>query len=682
MTTTSSVSSSSAPTVSTGNAQDVSSLTSGSVSLSLAEAVTTKVQPYLDQATAIQTEINTNQTQIAAYQNMQSLLQSLQNAASNLTTESLSGTNVFQSRAANLSSVGTSAASTIMTAAVADGTNTGSHSVIVNQLAQAEADTSATLALGSSTAISSLGGALNFSGTVNVTIAEAGKSSPQPVALTSSMTLSQVAAAINGASTSNGVSASVVSVDSGHQVLVLTAQDSDTPINFTDSGSVLQSLGIVSGSSASSLIGNASPAPANGTTALGLSGTFTIHAGTQALAITVTATETLDQIQAAINAASAATSGTGSIGASVTAQNQLLLTDGNNNNIGFSDVTGNALAGLGFSSVATNQVRQGQALNLTVDGVPNITRSSNTVSDVLTGVTMNITAADKNTTINVDVQPNANTAATAVQNFVSTYNAWESFVTANEATDSNGNAAASAVLFGDSSLREASLQVDNSITAEVNGTSLGALGISLDNSNQMQINATTLDDALNNNFQTVASLFQSTLTSSSTDLTPAGSNMSSYNGSLTFEITSDSSGNLKTVTMNGGQSITGNFVLAGNSLQGQFGTPYAGMYLTYSGPANNAETVTVTSTQGIANKVYTAANDFGNTTSGTVQGLIQNKQSQDLQFTSQYNNWVNEANNYTNFLLTQYSSLTTQIQSAGQTLNTLTALMNASNNNG
>jgi flagellar hook-associated protein 2 len=273
-------------------------------------------------------------------------------------------------------------------------------------------------------------------------------------------------------------------------------------------------------------------------------------------------------------------------------------------------------------------VRQGQALNLTVDGVQNITRDSNTVSDVLSGVTLNVTTADPHTTVNVDIQPNANTAATAVQNFVTAYNAWESFVTANEATDSSGNAAASAVLFGDSSLREASLQVDTAVTAEVNNTSLGALGISLDNNNQMQIDSTTLDDALNNNFSTVANLFQSTLTTSTADLTPSGSNLSTYSGSLTFEITSDSSGSLKTVTMNGGQSITGSFLVVGNTIEGQYGSPYSGMYFTYSGAASSSETVTVTSTQGIANQVYTAANDFGNSTSGTVQGLISNKQNQ------------------------------------------------------
>ena len=672
MTTTSSVSSSSAPSVSLGNAQDVSSLTAGGVTLSLAEAVTTKVQPYLDQASSIQTEINTNQTQIAAYQNMQSLLQALQSAASNLTTESLSGTNVFQSRAADLSSVGSTAASTILSAAVADGTAKGSHSVIVNQLAQAEADTSKPLTLSSSSPLSSLSGS-TFSG--SITIAETGKSQPQAVTITPTMTLSQVASAINSASSANGVTASVVNVDSGHQVLVLTAQDADTPINFTDSNSILSSLGIASTSSSSSMTGSGAFTAVTG-------GSFTIHSGSSSFSVPVSAGDDITAIATAINSAATGTNVTADA-----SSGSLVITDSSGNLLSFSDSSGDALAAAGLAPVASNQVRQAQALNLTVDGVKDITRDSNTVSDVLNGVTLNLTTADPDTTVNIGINPNANTAATAIQNFVSSYNAWENFVSANEATDSNGNAAASAVLFGDSSLREASLQVDTAITARVSNstlnenTSLGALGISLDGNNQMQIDATTLDNELNNNYDTVANLFQATLTSSSVNLTPSGSNLSTYAGSFTFEIATNASGDISTVTMNGGQSIAGKFLIVGNQIEGQYGTAYSGMYFSYNGAASNSETVTVNSTQGIANQVYTAANDFANTTSGSVQSLITGKQEQNISFTSQYNNWVNEANNYANFLLSQYSSLTTQIQSAGQTLNTLTALMNADNRN-
>ncbi len=664
MTTTSSVTSS-APTVSTGNAQDVSSLTSGSVTLSLAEAVTTKVQPYLDQATAIQTEINTNQTQIAAYQNMQSLLQALQTAASNLTTESLEGTNVFQSRAANLSSNSSTAAASILSASVADGTNTGNHTVTVNSLAQAEADTSATLALTSSAAISTLTGS-TFDG--SITIAESGKTSPAAVTISSTMTLSQVAAAINGATATNGVTASVVSVDSSHQVLVLAGQDSNQPLSFTDSNSILQALGVTS----STLTG--SVAVSDPTAALGLTaGGFTVNAGSDApVTVTVTPTTTLNDIISQFPSG-------GSISASIdSTTKKLVITDANNNPISFSGVTGNALTALGLPvSGAAKQVTAPQALTLTVDGVAGITRDTNTVSDVLSGVTLNLTQADPSTTVSIGIAPNANTAATAIQSFVTAYNSWESFVSTNEATDSSGAAAASAVLFGDSSLREASLQVDSAVNQEINGTSLGALGISLNSANQMVIDATTLDGALNDNFDTVANLFQSTLTTSSVNLTPSGTNQSTYAGTFTLGITMTGS-DIGGLTLNG-KSASSDFIFSGNTIQGLYGSPYAGMYFNYTGAG---EDVQVTSTQGVGNSVYTVANNYGNATTGSVQSLVTDKQNQDLQFTSQYNNWVNEANDYTDFLLNQYSALTTQIQTAGQTLSTLNALFTAQYSSG
>jgi len=661
MTTTSSVSSSSstAPSVNLGNAQDVSGLTNSSVSLSLAEAVTTKVQPYLDQANAIQTEINTNNTQIAAYQNMQSLLSALQTAASNLTSESLSGSNVFQSRAADLSSNSATPAASILSASVANGTNTGTHTIAVNALAQSEADTSSTLALSSTAAIGTLAGS-TFNG--SITIAESGKSSPQAVNITSGMTLSQVAAAINAASTANGVSASVVAVDSGHSVLVLSAQDANQPLSFTDSNSILQALGVIGN------VSTGSTSFSSATAALGFTGGFTIGAGSDSATVSVTATNTLNDIISQITAGGQFTASQ--------VNGKLQITDTAGNPISYSGISGTVFAGLGLpQSGAAQQVTAPQALNLTVDGVQGITRNSNTVSDVLSGVTMNMTQASPSTTVTMKINPDANTAASAVQSFVTAYNSWESFVQQNEATDSSGNASSSAVLFGNSSLRDASLQIDQAITANVNGTSLGALGISLNSANQMVIDSTTLDNSLNDNFQTVANLFQATLTTSSVNLQPSGNNLSTFAGSFTLGITMTGS-NISGLTLNG-KSAAGSFIFAGNTIQGQYGTPYAGMYFTYGG---TGETVTVNSTQGVGNQVYTTANNFANTSSGSLQTLIQDDQNQNLNYTSQYNNWVNEANAYTNFLLTQYSALTTQIQTAGQTLNTLTALMNASNN--
>jgi flagellar hook-associated protein 2 len=659
MTTTSSVSSSTAPTVNVGNAQDVSSLTTGSVTLSLAEAVVSKVQPYLDQATAVQTEINTNQTQIAAYQAMQSLLQALQSSVANLTSEPVQGTDAFANRAASLSSNSSTAASSILSATVAANTALGSHTVTVNQLATAESDTSATLALSSTGTIGSLAG---YPGDGTVQIYESGKSSPVSVALNSGMTLAQVAAAINTVSSSNGVTASVVAVDSSHQVLVLSGNDPDQPLTLGDSGTpgILSTMGIIS----NTLTGSTSPTAQ--------AGSFTISSGGQTTqSVTVNAGDSLATIAANINTAASGTNITASV-----VNNQLQISGNGANTVSFGNVTGSALSSLGFAqSGAVKQGTAPQASQLTVDGVSGITRTSNTVTDVLSGVTLNLSQASPSTTVTVDVTPDIQGTSTAITSFVAAYNNWEAFVQQNEATSSSGGAASSAVLFGDSTLREASLSIDSAITQTINNTALQAMGISLNSSNQLSIDSTTLGEQLTNNFSGVANFFQSSVTTSSGNLQAGNTAQANFSGSFTLSV-SATNGSITSLQLNGGDA-TGDFTFSGNTISGAIGSQYQGLYFTYLPQNSSNDTITVNGSTGMANSVYTTTTNYGDPIIGSVQGLITSKQDQDLTFTNQYNTLVNQANNYTNFLLQQYSSLTTNIQNNGQTMNVLNALFTA-----
>ena len=222
-------------TVSTGTAIDVSSLTKGSYTVSLSEAVTDKVQPYLDQADAVTTEMNTNSSFVTAYQSMQTLLLSLQSATANLSTEAVMGSNTFNARTASLSSTGT-AASSLLSVSVQSGTTTGSHTVVVDQLASSEVDTSATQTVSSTTA-------LGYTG--SFVLSESGMTA-QTITVTSSMSVTDIVASINGYSSYSGVSASVVSVDSSHSVLVLAGADTNKPLTMTDvSGGVLGKMGVI-----------------------------------------------------------------------------------------------------------------------------------------------------------------------------------------------------------------------------------------------------------------------------------------------------------------------------------------------------------------------------------------------------------------------------------------------------
>ncbi len=663
-----------APTANTGSAQDVSGLMAGNINLSMADAVTSKVQPYLDRATTVQTSITTNQTTINAYVNMQVNLQALQSAAADLSSQAVAGTNVFNARVANLSSNSAISASSILSASVASGTTPGNHSIIVNSLAAAESDLSAEQNFSSTTALGLAAGSF--------TIAEQGKASPVSVSVSATMSLTDIASAINGAASQNGVTASVVSIDSSHSVLVLSGSDTNAPLSFSDPNGVLAGLGVYGNSA--TLTGTTSET--SSATALGLAGSFTIGGGTDgsgsatAVPVTVTSTMSLTDIMNAINTAATTAGVANGFQASVTGSNQLQITTGNGNPVSFSGVSGNVLSSLGVqeqaANGAANQVQNAQAANLTVDGVAGITRSTNTISDVLSGVTLNLTQASPSTTVTIGIAPDTTAATNAIQSFVTAYNNWNSFVSQNEATNSDGTAASGAVLFGDSTLRQASLSIDSSLTGMINNMTLADMGISLDSNNNLQVDSTTLGTTLADNFTGVTNLFQSTVSTSAYTLQTLGTDYSSFAGSFTLGITTGG-GNITGLTMNG--SPTTNFTFSGNTITGASGTPYSGMSFSYTG---TGETVTVSATQGLANQVYATSTSYADPVSGSVGNLVRNLITEDNNLTSQYNTLVNQANDYTNFLLQQYGQMSAQMQAAGQTQTVLNAMFSADTSGG
>lgn len=645
-------------TVSTGSAIDVSSLTAGSYTVSLQEAVTDKVQPYLDRADAVTTEINTNSSFLTAYQSMQTLLRALQSATSNLSTEAVMGSNVFNARTANLSSTGTTA-SNLLSVSVKSGTTTGSHTVTVDQLASAEVDTSAIQTVSSSTA-------LGYSGTF--VLSESGMTA-QTITVTSTMSISDLVATINGYSSYTGVSASAVSVDGSHSVLVLAGEDTNNALTLTDvSGGVLGKLGVIGPTVTST------NAVSSTSTALNTTGSFTVNGGvggngsSVSFNVSVTSTMSLDDVVQAINSAAS------SAGSDVTANDSngvLTLVTSGGSHISLSNVSGTAASDIGIpASGAANQTYSAKPSKVTVDGVE-VSRDSNSISDVVSGITLNLQAASANSIITLQVQPDTATVGSAISSFVTAYNNWESYVTANEATNSDGTAASSAVLFGNQTLREASLQVDSPLTALVRNNSLGGLGISLNSDNQLVIDNATLNTQLSSNFTGATNLFSAITTTSDSSLQPYGSNYSTYNGTFPMTITTDSSGNVTQVSVNGNSSL---FTFSNNVITGASGSAYSGLSFKYSGSGG---TVTVTSSQGIAAQLYQVSNRFGNTTSGSVQSLINSLESQNILLETQYNNEITAANNYASYLLGWYATIEGHINSYGRAAETMKLLISA-----
>jgi len=214
MTSVSSVSSSTASIVTT------TSQTTDSTTLSESDVVDAAYERALEPATLLDTEISDNETKIAGYQDMQTLLQSLESSLSSLHDSTDTTNDAFSQRSAALTASSTSSTAE-MSATVAPSTATGTHEIVIEQVAAAER------IAGSD--VSSKTTSLGYAGTF--TIGEADGSSAS-VTVTSDMSLSDVEDAINNQSSTTGVTASILQVSGSQYMLVLTAQDTNQAIEL------------------------------------------------------------------------------------------------------------------------------------------------------------------------------------------------------------------------------------------------------------------------------------------------------------------------------------------------------------------------------------------------------------------------------------------------------------------
>ena len=157
----------------------------------------------------------------------------------------------------------------------------------------------------------------------------------------------------------------------------------------------------------------------------------------------------------------------------------------------------------------------GTNASLTVDGVP-ISSATNTVTGVISGVTLNLASTDSGAPVQVTVGPDTAQATTAINNFVNAYNAvvnnLNTQFTVNPATNNEGP------LGGDSFLRSLQSSLLNDVTYSMTGASelvnLAALGIDMNNDGTLTVNQVATDthpslaNVLATNPSAVQSFFQ------------------------------------------------------------------------------------------------------------------------------------------------------------------------------
>ncbi len=208
------------------------------------------------------------------------------------------------------------------------------------------------------------------------------------------------------------------------------------------------------------------------------------------------------------------------------------------------------------------EIDSGQDSSFLLDGIP-ITKNSNTISDVLPGVTVNLLQADETTTINFNVTRNITSIKNNINSFVSVYNDIVNYINSQFKWDEDKKKGG--VLMGDGTLFNVQSQLRENLFSQVTGlpsdylTYLNEIGITADSDGVLSINDTTLTDALNNDFDNVKKLFIAFGDPSDNDIEFVSYGINTVSGNYDIDITTaaEKASITGSTAINGG-GITGN----------------------------------------------------------------------------------------------------------------------------
>lgn len=170
--------------------------------------------------------------------------------------------------------------------------------------------------------------------------------------------------------------------------------------------------------------------------------------------------------------------------------------------------------------------------NLTLNGI-NVTNSSNEISNLVSGLTINLSATSA-TPVNITVAQDNDGFTSQIQSFISTYNSVMGSISGAMGTQQSQGA-----LYEDSVSGNLQNTLYDITTQSYNGTSLAAMGLSHDSNNNLTLDTATWDAALAANpsqvlgaINDMASSLESTMNSYINNIIPQAEN--GLNTEITF----------------------------------------------------------------------------------------------------------------------------------------------------
>lgn len=315
----------------------------------------------------------------------------------------------------------------------------------------------------------------------------------------------------------------------------INASTGSTGVIAVDNGSggISLSNSLSTNTAAISITGN----PATVLAETGLT-TGTTTAAHQAFTVNTDATTTLSSLVAAINNASGNPGITASI-INVDAGAQLLLTSntmGAANTIG---VQATPSSGSNLSSLNTLTTVQAPSNAIITLNGQQVTRQSNSFSDVVPGVTFSLTAPTTSAA-SLAIAANPATATSNVNSFITAYNSLVG--TMNNLSNYNATTGTASQLFGDPMMMGIKNQLLHALNASISGISgfstLAEIGVTPDNSGALSLNSVVFNQAMAANPTGVANLFASS-TGIAAQFDVVLNNQLGFTGTIATRVNSD-----------------------------------------------------------------------------------------------------------------------------------------------
>lgn len=212
------------------------------------------------------------------------------------------------------------------------------------------------------------------------------------------------------------------------------------------------------------------------------------------------------------------TFGLGANSATIDASGKIVITDdtAGDSQLSVEIITNNEGGGtLDFGTVSVTaqgydmQVTAGQDAKITIDGIA-VTRTSNSIDDVISGATLDIARVEAGSTVNITITRDTENIKSKVSDFTTAYNDIMEFI--NQEFAFNEDSGKAGILSGESTLRTIKSIIQKTVSNSIpllptDSNALSLIGITSDKNGKLSVKDSTFLSEINSDFYAVKRLF-------------------------------------------------------------------------------------------------------------------------------------------------------------------------------